>query len=179
MLETALLRTDRLCLRPPRLDDAPIVAALMTPAVSQWLARWPVPFTLEMAKARIARSLDATAAGRALICVVEHRGECVGWIGGGRIDETDRLSFGYWLGDACHGRGFMLEAAPAYVAALHDRLTPHSIEATCHPENRGSARVLAACGLNRVGTRTEHVPARNRDELLDTWERTWTRDAPG
>ncbi len=179
MIETPLLRTDRLRLRPPRPEDAPIVSALMTPGVSQWLARWPVPFTLEMAEARIAQSLDAMAAGRSLICVVEHRGECVGWIGGGRIADMDGGDFGYWLGEPWHGRALMQEAAPAYVAALRDRLALGSIEATCHAENRGSARILAACGLNRVGVRTEHVPARNRDELLDVWQRTWTRDAPG
>ena len=73
----------------------------------------------------------------------------------------------------------MREAAPAFVAVLRDRLALNSIEATCHRENRASARVLAACGLHRIGTRTDFAPARNRDEVLDLWERAWTRDAPG
>jgi len=179
MLETPPLRTDRLRLRPPRPEDAPVVSTLMTPGVSQWLARWPVPFTLEMAEARIAEALGAMAAGRALICVVEHQEEFVGWIGGGRIADTDRAGFGYWLGEPWHGRGFMREAAPAYVAALRARLALDSIEATCQPENHASARILAACGLKRTGTRTMHAPARDRDELVDVWERAWTRDAPG
>jgi len=179
MIETALLRTDRLRLRPPRPEDAPIVAALMTPGVSQWLGRWPMPFTPEMAEARIAQSLDAMAAGPSLICVVEHRGEFAGWIGGGRIADTSRGDFGYWLGEAWHGRGLMQEAAPAYVAALRARLALSGIEATCHPENRGSARVLAACGLRRIGTRPVYAPARSREELVDVWERAWTRDRPG
>ena len=73
----------------------------------------------------------------------------------------------------------MQEATPAYVAALRDRLTLDSIEATCQPENHGSARVLAACGLKRTGSRIMHAPARDRDELVDVWERAWTRDASG
>ena len=174
MIETARLR-----LRPPRPEDAPSLSALMTPAVSRWMGSWPAPFTLELAEARIARSLDAVAAGRALICVVEHRGEFAGWIGGGRIDETDRGEFGYWLGEPWHGRGFMGEAAPAYVAALRARLALNSIEATCHPENCASARILATCGLKRIGTRIQHAPARNRDELVDVWELAWICDAPG
>ena len=100
-------------------------------------------------------------------------------IGGGRIADTCRGDFGYWLGEPWHGRALMQEAAPAYVAALRARLALDSIEATCQPENRGSARVLAACGLQCVGTRTMHAPARGREELVDLWERTWTRDAPG
>ena len=179
MIETPLLRTDRLRLRPPRPEAAPAVSALMTPGVSQWLARWPVPFTPGMAQARIAQSLDAMAAGRSLICVIEHREEFAGWIGGGRMGATDRGEFGFWLGEPWHGQGFMQEAAPAYVAALRARLALRSIEAGCQPANHASARVLAACGLRRAGTRTDLTPARNRDETVDLWERTWTRGAPG
>ena len=174
-----MIGTPRLRLRPPRPADAPALSALMTPKVSRWLASWPVPFTAEMAAARIAGSLDAMAAGRSLICAVEHREEFVGWIRGGRIDETSRGEFGYWLGEPWHGRGFMHEAAPAYLAAIRDRLTLRSIEATCQAANQRSARVLAACGLRRVGTRPLFSSARGREEPVDVWKRAWTRDAPG
>lgn len=174
-----MIATARLRLRPPRPEDAPAVAALMTPGVSRWMASWPVPFTTEMAAARIAQSLDAVAAGRSLICVVEHRGALAGWLGGGRIAGMDRVSFGFWLGEPHHGQALMQEAAPAYVAALRAHLAPGSIEAACQPDNRASARVLAACGLKRVGTRMQHAPARDREEQVDVWERAWTRAAPG
>ena len=184
----APLHTERLRLRPPRPADAPSLVALMTPAVSRWLGNWPVPFTPAMAKARIAGLLDAMTAGPSLVCVVEHQETFVGWIGGsakprsslrGRIADTDRGTFGFWLGEPWHGRGFMQEAAPAYLAALRGRLALRSVEAACQPENRGSALVLAACGLHRVGARNEYAPARSRNELVDVWERAWTRDAPG
>lgn len=41
-------------LRPLRPADAAALSALMTPEVSRWLASWPVPFTPEMAEARLA-----------------------------------------------------------------------------------------------------------------------------
>lgn len=170
-----MTKTPRLRLRPPRPVDAPALPALMTPDVSRWMASWPVPFTSAMADARIAVPLDATAAGQALVCAVEHREEFVGWIRGGRIDGTDRGEFGYWLGEPWHGRGFMREAVPAYVAAIRARLTLRSIEATCQAANARSARVLAACGLRRTGTRRLFSSARGRDELVDVWERAWTR----
>ncbi len=169
----------RLRLRPPCPADAPALSALMTPGVSRRLASWPTPFTPALAAARIATVLDAMAGGDTVCCVIEHKTETVGWIGAARLPGTDRASIGYWLGEPWQGRGFMREAAPAFVAALRARLALGSIEATCQPENRGSARVLAACGLKRVGTRMQHAPARGQDELVDVWERTWTRDAPG
>lgn len=179
MLETSLLRTGRLRLRPPRPEDAPSLSALMTPGISRRMGSWPASFTPKMAEARITRSLDAMADGRSLICVLEHREEFVGWIGGGRIADTDRAGFGYWLGEPWHGQGFMQEAAPAYLAALRERLVLDSIEATCQPENHASARVLAACSLRRIGTRTMYAPARDHEELVDVWESAWTREAPG
>ncbi len=132
-----------------------------------------------MAEARIASVLDAMAGGDTVCLIIEHETEAVGWIGAARLPGMDRVSFGYWLGEPWHGRGFMQEAAPAFVAAIHNRLAAGSIEATCQPENHGSAHVLTACGLHRVGTRMQHAPARDREELVDVWELAWTRDAPG
>ena len=174
-----MIETPRLRLRPPRPADAPALSALMTPAVSRWMGSWPVPFTPEMAETRITSTLDAMAEGDTICLMIEHGTEAVGWIGAARLPGTDRASFGYWLGEPWHGRGFMQEAAPAFLVAFRARLTLGSVEATCHPENRGSARVLAACGLHRVGTRMQHAPARNRDELVDVWERAWTRGPEG
>lgn len=168
MIETARLR-----LRRPQPDDAPALAALMTPAISRWLARWPVPFTVGMAQARIADALDGMAQGRTLFCMIEHQGTLAGCIGGGRLPGTNRASFGFWLGEPHHGQALMREAAPAFVAAIRTSLALTSIEAACQPENHASAKVIAACGLHRIGTRIEHVPARNREEEVDVWERTW------
>lgn len=168
MIETARLR-----LRRPHPDDAPALAALMTPAISRWLARWPIPFTVGMAQARIADALDGMAQGRALVCAIERHGTLAGWIGGARLPNTGRASFGFWLGEPHHGQALMREAAPAFVEALRAGLALTSIEAACQPENHASAKVIAACGLHRIGTRIEHVPARNREETVDVWQRAW------
>ena len=73
MIETPLLRTDRLRLRPPRPEDAPSLAALMTPGVSRWMGSWPAPLTPEMAEARIASVLNAMAGGDTICCVISMR----------------------------------------------------------------------------------------------------------
>ena len=73
----------------------------------------------------------------------------------------------------------MQEAAPVFVAAIQGHLALHSIEAACQPENYGNAKVLAACGLRRIGSRLEPTPARNRNELVNVWERIWITRQPG
>lgn len=167
------LFTARLSLRPPILGDASALAALMTPGISRWVARWPIPFTVEMAQSRIADALEGMAQGRTLFCIIERQGALAGCIGGARLPNTDRASFGFWLGEPHHGQALMQEAAPAFVEALRARLALTSIEAACQPENHGSAKVLKACGLHRIGNRIEHAPARNREENVDVWERIW------
>jgi len=72
----------------------------------------------------------------------------------------------------------MQEAAPAFVAAIRTCLALESIEAVCQAENLGSAKVLTACSLRRVGTRMEYAPARERNELVDVWELIWSGPAP-
>ena len=91
--------------RLPVLDDAPALAALMTPKISQWLGHWPVPFTSAMAEAKISDALSAAARGAALTEVVLDDGVVAGWIGGG--GPPGRAGFGYWLGEAHQGRGLL------------------------------------------------------------------------
>lgn len=150
----------------------------MTPAISQWLGTWPVPFTLEMAQIRIERSLDAMVRKRALIYAVEVRGNLAGWIGGAAPPDTPQGNFGYWLGEAYRGQALMQEAAPVFLASLRTQLALTSVEAFCQASNYGSAKVLAVCGLHRVGARMEYTPARNRDELVDVWQLAWNAKQP-
>ena len=157
--------------RPPMLEDAPALAALMTPGVSQWLGHWPVPFTPAMAAARITGALAASASGGALVEVILHRGQVAGWIGGG--GPPGRAGFGYWLGEPHQGRGLLRALAPAWVARLHAHLRPHTVWAATQPGNSGSRRVLAACGLHPVRCRWMDTPARARQEWVEVWERTW------
>ncbi|MGY2046771.1 GNAT family N-acetyltransferase [Methylobacterium sp. JK268] len=157
--------TERLRLRCPRADDAEAVSRMLTPAISRWLASWPVPFTPAMAAERIAAARRAVAENRALICAIDGRadGILIGWIGVVR-EAQGCGTLGYWLGEAHHGRGVMREAAPALVAAAFARLDLAVIEASANPENAASLGVMRACGMWPAGTRVIHAPARGRDE---------------
>ena len=163
-----VIETPRLRLRCVRQDDAARVSAMMTPAVSRWVATWPVPFTPEMASERIAAARDAAAVGTTLPFAVERRsdGALLGWIGVHRGATAGRRGMlGYWLGEEHQGQGYMREAAPAAVVAGFDLLGLGVVEAAAQPENAASLAVLRTCGMEPVGERTFFAPARGRDEL--------------
>ncbi len=159
--------------RPPRPDDAPALAALMTPAVSSRLGHWPVPFSADMAADKVAQALDAMARGVAVVDVLTLDGTVAGWISGFRRPGTDRASIGYWLGEPFHGRGLLRAVAPGWVDAMRQRLGATCVWAATQPGNQGSRAVMAACGLRPVQTEWMDTPARQRLEWVEVWERTW------
>jgi ribosomal-protein-alanine N-acetyltransferase len=71
--DTFQIETERLVLRCPREDDAAAVAALMTPAISCWLASWPSPVSAQDVLARIIEAHAASKAGQALHWLVQQR----------------------------------------------------------------------------------------------------------
>jgi ribosomal-protein-alanine N-acetyltransferase len=169
----ASLGTERLRLRCVQSEDAAQVSRLMTPAISRWVASWPVPFTPEMAAERIAAAREAAEMGRLLPFAIERRfdGVLLGWISVTRDAKDDRRGeLGYWLGEEHHGRGYMREAAAVVVAAAFDRLGLEVIEAGAQPGNVDAFAVLRGCGMASTGGRTVFAPARGHDELYLFYE---------
>jgi ribosomal-protein-alanine N-acetyltransferase len=167
------LETARLHLRCVMAQDAAATAALMTPEVSRWVASWPIPFTQEMAAARIEAARALAFAGDALpLAVVEKISDTLlGWAMLYRdTDDHHRGSFGYWLGERHHGKGYMRELAPVVVAAGFARLGLTIIEAGAQPANEASFAVMRSCGMIFSRSEMVHAPARQRDELCDIYE---------
>lgn len=163
MVETARLR-----LRCVHLEDAMPVSAMMTAAVSRWVASWPVPFTPEMAVERITKARRAAADGKALPYALQGRSDAalIGWIGVTREASDDRRAMlGYWLGERHNGHGYMREAAPSAVQMASQQLNLDVIEAVAQPENAASFAVLRGCGMAPVGEKMIFAPSRSRDEL--------------
>jgi [ribosomal protein S5]-alanine N-acetyltransferase len=82
--------------------------------------------------------------------------------------ENRRTSFGYTLDPRHWGQGYATELAGAVVTFAHTTLGAHRVEATCHPENTASARVLEKAGLTFEGRLRGHVLSRGawRDSFL-------------
>ncbi len=147
----------------------------MTQAVSQWVAYWPVPFTPEMATQRIAAACRAADAGQAMPIAIERRedGCLLGWASVNRdLAEPRRGQFGYWLGEAYHGHGYMREAATAIMRHGFAQLDLDVMEAGVQPGNAASIAILTGCGLVCVGEKMLPAPARGRNELCLMFEVT-------
>lgn len=167
-----VLDTPRLRLRLVAPEDAEATSALMSPAVSRWLAMWPVPFTVAMAGERIATARALAEAGQALHLAVTARGDgaLLGWIMAHRSrDDPRTATLGYWLGEAHHRRGILREAAVALLPAAFAWLDVDRIESGAQPENAGSFAVMRACGMSFRREAVVHAPARGRDEVVHVY----------
>jgi [ribosomal protein S5]-alanine N-acetyltransferase len=172
------METERLLLRCVAAGDAASTSTLMTPEVSRWVAYWPVPFTPDMATARIeaVRQLAFKGDALPLAVVAKASSELVGWAMLNRDDEDRRRgSLGYWLGEKHHRKGYMKEIAPVVLAAGFRLLDLDVIEAAAQQANAGSFAVMQACGMKPVGEGMVYAPARERQELCCFYEIERTR----
>lgn len=167
------IETARLKMRCVAPGDAAATSALMAPEVSRWLANWPVPFTPEMAATRIelVRKLAAKGGAMPLAVVSKASDEFAGWVMIHReADDRRRASFGYWLGQAHHGKGYMKEIAPVALAAAFRLLDLDVISAGAHPSNLASLAVMRRCGMKHVGEGLVYASARERKEHCHFYE---------
>ena len=146
------IRTERLILRAPRLSDADAAYARRSlPEVARY-QDWEMPYTRERAEQSVA---DAVALGGPVdgegwnVTVVDAAAPdvilgdvYVGLSWGSRCG-----SFGYTFHPDHWGRGYATEAAQAIVGYLFTELGVRRVQASLHPDNLPSARVLEACGL--------------------------------
>ena len=78
--------------------------------------------------------------------------QLIGWCGLEIISPENReAEIGYALHRSYWRRGYMTEAAHAMIKTGFVELQLHRIFATCHPENRGSIRVLEKLGMRYEG----------------------------
>lgn len=166
--------TERLRLRCVEDRDTTALASLMTPTVSSWVASWPSPLSPDAARERITKARNAARRGDALPMVIAHRDSdnAIGWVAVNRsAEDPARGGFGYWLGEAFHGRGYMREAAPTALR-MGFEMRVATIKAGAQLANAPSIAVLKACGMRRVDDRMIYAPARARDELCAWYEIT-------
>ena len=71
---------------------------------------------------------------------------------------------GYWLDEACWGRGLMTEAARAVVGYGFSQLGLEMVTATCYPHNERSRRVLERLGFRFEGVIHRAVQELNADK---------------
>ncbi|MBP7402456.1 MAG: GNAT family N-acetyltransferase [Clostridia bacterium] len=151
-----IIRTERLLLRPFRLDDAPDVFSYASDdEVSRYMT-WDTHRSIEDSLAYIRYSLDAYAGGHHYDYAFElaETGRVIG--GGGAFkDLEDSARFaeiGYVLHRDYWGRGLVPEAMSAFLRFLFEEKGIHRVEAYHFEENRKSGRVMEKIGMRYEGT---------------------------
>ena len=158
--------TPRLRLRCFRPEDAPALAANLTPPVTRWLATWPDPVPVDLAARRTEDARAGVRAGWHVSYAIERLsdGAVIGGFGGGTVEDIDGIEIGYHLAEHAHGQGYMTEAGRAAMDVLWRRPAIRIIEAVAQNENGPSFEVMRRLGMSPTGRKLVHSPARDRWE---------------
>jgi [ribosomal protein S5]-alanine N-acetyltransferase len=163
------LSTERLTLRPLVTDDFAWVHPMAAdPAVTRYTTWGPNDAERTREFLRLATT-DGQGPDRYLWAVTLHDGIGIGTAGlQVTNEEHGRAEFGYNVAAEHWGSGYATEVAQAIVRFAFDVRAIHRLEATCHPDNGASARVLEKAGLTLEGRLREHSRVRGewRDTLL-------------
>jgi RimJ/RimL family protein N-acetyltransferase len=152
-MESAILPTDRLGLRPVRDEDIDrILEYRNLPQVKHWLLRTtvdPDDFRAAWREAAedpddrsMAVTLDGVVIGTVSLAVVDGMGQP------GMPPRTE-ADLGYIFDPAYGGHGYATEAVSAMVAYAFDRLGVRRITAGCFADNLASVRILEKVGMRR------------------------------
>jgi len=153
------LETERLLLRPLRLEDASDIHRMAGEwEVARYTANIPHPYEAGMAEAWI-KSHDGDFE---IVFAIERRGDgaFVGCIGVEPDTETREAEFGYWIGMPYWGAGYATEALSVLVDHVFATFAVDRVRAAAMPENRASIRVQEKVGFRYVGVKSQPAPAR-------------------
>lgn len=160
------LETERLLLRPYKMEDAPIVTPLLNNYnVSRWTVNIPYPYELKDAESFIEKVTESwiKEAGVTFAIVLKGSGDLIGACGAD-LREEGEYELGYWLAEPYWGKGYMSEVVMALVSYLKDKKKPTRIYAGHDPENVGSEKVLLKAGFKSTcEIETRPSSARGKD----------------
>lgn len=156
------IRTRRLFLRPPWLEDAPALAQ----GVGDWdvarmLANVPYPYTLADAEHYIAQMQEDM---KPVFVILNREGNDAPLIGaiGLHWHEGEKChELGYWLTKNAWGRGYASEAASALMELAFLGLGLPRVCAGYYLENPVSGQVLFKLGFKPTTTELRYCRARN------------------
>ncbi|MEG2359725.1 GNAT family N-acetyltransferase [Acinetobacter sp.] len=148
------IETERLILRPFAADDAEIWFKIMSsPSVTRYWSHLPWQ-SIKDAKEDIINDIAQMQKNAGLrLAVIEKQsqlmiGMCMFF---DHHEASRRGEIGYCLDEDKQGKGYMQEAMQAFIHCLQSQLLIRRLEADIHPENQGSAALLAKLGFEQEG----------------------------
>ncbi|MBQ8087000.1 MAG: GNAT family N-acetyltransferase [Clostridia bacterium] len=152
-IEPIIINTERLCLRPFELSDAPAMYQnwASDPEVTRYLT-WPTHASEEVTRTLLALWIEQRDPSW---CVaLRETNEAIGSISVVSANvETQTVEIGYCLSRAYWGGGLMPEAASALIETLFHTFEVKRVIAKHDSENLKSGRVMQKAGMRYVGRR--------------------------
>lgn len=155
------LRTQRLVLRPPCVEDvASLWPHVTDPRITTFLA-WEPHQTQDETLALITALIEAQKAGKGFHWLAMYEETLVGLVSLIDVRRThrawtwNRAELSYWITPAAQGHGFATEAARAVMDAGFSQLALHKIIVYHAADNPPSGRVVQKLGFRLVGDELE------------------------
>ncbi|HTO79233.1 MAG TPA: GNAT family N-acetyltransferase [Methylocystis sp.] len=158
------LETQRLWLRWPRAADAVAVTRFCNdPEVALKTTTIPYPYSQSDAERFLLRARSENAEGSALhlaLALKRQPNEPIGMISLMGAETRGEGKLGFVLARDAWGRGFMTEAARAFVDLVFNLTSLDHVVSSALPDNAASLRVQEKLGFVVTGEKTTHAPAR-------------------
>jgi len=154
MNEQPVLRTSRLCLRAPEIQDAARIQLLAGDRlVADTTSTIPHPYPDGAAESWISgRKPDWDAGTGATFAIVETAHDLLVGVVGLVIHSThSSAELGYWIGVPYWDRGYATEAGTALVDFAFTGLQLNRVQATHYTRNPASGRVMQKIGMTFEG----------------------------
>lgn len=154
-----VLATDRLRLRPFRLDDTDAMHGCFGDALAMRFWNRPA-HARRIETERAVRRFMVAAPSRRLVWSVAEAGSdaCIGMVNYHNADLRQRSAdIGYFIHPAHHRRGIATEAVGALLGYCFGPLGLHRLAAFIDPENVASCRLVERFGFRREGRLRETI----------------------
>lgn len=157
---TPMLKTERLLLRPFRMEDAHAVHTHCGNwNIARMLTRVPHPYRRDLAEIWIGRHEEDWRSGAEVTFCIDLDGDVIGAISL-RRSAGGTYELGYWLGEPWWSKGFATEAARGAVRFAFEELGADKLTSGHFLDNPASGRVLEKCGFRYTGESMEPSEAR-------------------
>lgn len=159
-IASKIIETERLTLRPFRLEDAEDVTKLCDNYnIYKTTLHIPYPYTLESAKEWILSHEQNRKEDTLYQFAItdKNSGELYGSISLSNRKIHKNGEIAYWLGEEFWGRGFVTEASKAIIQFAFKEKNFHRVFAYYLKINPASGRVMEKCGMTYEGTQKDHI----------------------
>ena len=160
MEKQPVLKTERLNLRPFRLDDAPVVTVLAGERdIAFNTLNIPHPYEVGMAEEWIGAHQEMYQRGEQLNYAIERKSDrrLVGAVGLMLDPKHNRAELGYWVGKPYWGQGYCTEAAAELLRYGFEVLELNRIQASHYSRNFASGKVMDKLGMKYEGCLRSHI----------------------